>query len=111
MKIKRGDIYWADLCNTKDHVQCFRRPVLIVSNNKNNCYSNVVMVCPITSSKTKSKIPTHVVINIDKNKESTVLCEQIMSIDTCRLIRIVGMLSEQSMTQVDTALRVALGME
>lgn len=48
---KRGDIYYCDLDGSIDSEQKGIRPVVILSNNKGNFYSSIVVVAPITSKK------------------------------------------------------------
>ncbi len=48
--MKRGDIYYANLDPTLGSEIAKRRPVLIVSNDRNNRVSNTVTIIPITSN-------------------------------------------------------------
>ena len=57
----KGDIYYADLNNAIGDVQKGIRPVVVVSNNFYNNFSNCVTVVPISSSMGKV-IRTHVVV-------------------------------------------------
>ena len=71
-KIKRGDIYYANLNPVIGSEQGGTRPVLIISNDVGNKHSPTVIVAPITSRiHTKAKLPTHTLINdfegLDKN--------------------------------------------
>ena len=62
-KIKRGDIYYANLNPVIGSEQGGTRPVLIISNDVGNKYSPTVIVAPITSRiHTKAKLPTHTLI-------------------------------------------------
>ena len=55
-QIKRGDIYLYNFgTENKGSLQSKRRAVVVVSNAKNNRFSSVVLVCPITSSQTKKE--------------------------------------------------------
>lgn len=63
-KIKRGDIYYANLNPVIGSEQGGTRPVLIISNDVGNKHSPTVIVAPITSRiHTKAKLPTHTLIN------------------------------------------------
>lgn len=58
---KFGEIYFAKLpVQIDSRIQQGYRPVLVVSNDKNNYYSTVLSVVPLTSSKSKHQLPTHV---------------------------------------------------
>ncbi|MWV44904.1 PemK family transcriptional regulator [Paenibacillus sp. HJL G12] len=85
-EVKQFEIWLADLGEIpeKSSVQGGVRPVLIISNDKNNRYSPLVMVSPITSSSTKARIPTHVTVNASDagfKKDSVILFEQHFTID------------------------------
>lgn len=93
MDLQRGDIVIANLESvSKGSIQKFRRPYLIISNNKANKYSPVVTAVAMSSKTWKKKyLPTHCKIPTDKVKvtdeefnliDSIALCEQIVSIDT-----------------------------
>ena len=87
-KIKRGDIYYANLNPVIGSEQGGTRPVLIISNDVGNKHSPTVIVAPITSRiHAKAKLPTHTLINdfegLDKN--SIILLEQVRTIDKQRL--------------------------
>lgn len=56
------EIWMADLGDKNGSIQCGRRPVLIVSNDKNNRYSTTVNVMPMTTKMNKRNLPCHVEI-------------------------------------------------
>ena len=81
-EIKRGEIYSADFGSEQGGV----RPVLILQNNTGNKYNPTTIVAAITGRKSKAALPTHVAITTSGLKtESTVLLEQIRTIDNGRL--------------------------
>lgn len=92
MKLQRGNIVMANLKSVSSgSIQKFRRPYLIISNNKANKFSPVVTAVPMSSKTRKKKyLPTHCEIPADKVTiisedfnpvNSITLCEQIVSID------------------------------
>lgn len=90
-QIKRGEIYYADLSPIVGSEQGGLRPVLVLQNDMGNRYSPTTIVAAITSRETKSDLPTHVKIDADGLKTaSTVLLEQIRTIDKSRLGQYVG---------------------
>lgn len=110
--VKRGEIYLADLSPVVGSEQGGRRPVLIIQNNTGNKFSPTVIVAAITAAQGKPSMPTH--ISIEKtesglDKDSTILLEQIRTLDKSRLRAKVGKVTEQSMRNVDKALTVSLG--
>ena len=113
MSVRRGEIYYADLSPVVGSEQGGVRPVLIVQNDVWNKYSPTVIAAAITSQKEKSKLPTHIEINAQNcglAKNSVVLLEQIRTIDKKRLKERMGMLDEDAMYQVNSALSISFGL-
>ena len=113
MSVRRGEIYYADLSPVVGSEQGGVRPVLIVQNDVGNKYSPTVIAAAITSQKEKSKLPTHIEINAQNcglAKNSVVLLEQIRTIDRKRLKERMGMLDEDAMYQVNSALSISFGL-
>ena len=113
MNIKRGDIYYADLSPVVGSEQGGIRPVLIVQNDVGNRYSPTVIAAAITSRMGKNKLPTHIDIYADRvglAKDSVVLLEQVRTIDKQRLGEKMGHLDAQTMSAVDDAISISLGL-
>ena len=113
MSVRRGEIYYADLSPVVGSEQGGVRPVLIVQKDVGNKYSATVIAAAITSQKEKSKLPTHIEINAQNcglAKNSVVLLEQIRTIDKKRLKERMGMLDEDAMYQVNSALSISFGL-
>ena len=113
MSIKRGDVYYADLSPIVGSEQGGIRPVLIVQNDIGNKYSPTVIVSAITSSENKANLPTHISLcgsAYGLNKDSTVLLEQIRTIDKQRLKEKIGHVDSPIMDQVNQALSISFGM-
>lgn len=113
MSVKRGDIYYADLSPVVGSEQGGVRPVLIVQNDVGNKHSPTVIAAAITSQRDKSKLPTHIEIPAQGSglsKNSTILLEQIRTIDKKRLKEKMGTLDESCMDQVNNALFVSFGL-
>lgn len=102
------DVYMADLPELLDerdkHIQQYRRPCVVISNDKCNSSSPNVSIIPITS-KLKKMLPTHVALNPEWSKQygiqdesglykpSILLVEAETSISKERLIRKMGHIS------------------
>ena len=111
-KIKRGDIYYANLNPVIGSEQGGTRPVLIISNDVGNKHSPTVIVAPITSRiHTKAKLPTHYFINTEDGLQapSIILLEQIRTIDKKRLDSYIGHLSQKNIDGVNEAILISLG--
>jgi mRNA interferase MazF len=112
-RINRGDIFYADLTPNVGSEQGGVRPVLIVQNDLGNKYSPTVIAAAITSKTTKNKLPTHVVLEAEKYGlpvTSTVLLEQVRTLDKSRLRSKVGSVNEDAMKYVDAGLLVSFGL-
>lgn len=113
VKIKRGQIYYADLSPVKGSEQSGYRPILIIQNDIGNKYAPTVIIAVITSRHTKANLPTHVWLNAECGlpKESMVECEQVRTIDKSRLKDFVGAVSQEVMQEIDKGLKVSFGLK
>ena len=110
-KIKRGEIYYANLNNFIGSEQGGVRPVVILQNDTGNLFSHTTIVAAITSKIKKTTLPTHVPIYCEKlRKNSIAMTEQIRTIDKDRLLGYVGMVDRESMEQIDKALEISFGL-
>lgn len=114
MQVRRGDIFYADLNPVVGSEQGGVRPVLIVQNDVGNRYSPTVIIAAITSQIDKAKLPTH--IELEKRefgleKDSVILLEQLRTIDKKRLKEKVAFLGSKTMSKVNKALKISLGLE
>ena len=111
-KIKRGDMFYADLPVGVGSEQNGYRPILILSNNIGNKHGNTVIAAIITSKvESKTHLPTHCLIKAQQglSLDSLVLLEQIQTIDKARLKDFLGMLDRNAMSNVDNALAISVG--
>lgn len=113
MKIKRGDVFFAELDPVIGSEQGGVRPVLIIQNDIGNQHSPTTIVAAITGQMCKAKLPTHVDLVGRENglsKNSVVLVEQVRTIDKQRLKERICTLDKAIMEQVDQALQISLGL-
>lgn len=111
MKVKRGEIYYADLSPVIGSEQAGVRPVLIVQNDVGNKFSPTIIAIAITS-KQKVKLPTHIDIEGTKyglDKDSVILAEQIRTLDKKRLREKVGKVDDETMEKVKKAIEISFG--
>ena len=114
MIIKRGDVFLADLKPIKGREQGGIRPVLVIQNDISNKYSPVIIIAAITSKIYKKEFPTNVFLSKKDSgldKDSTVLLNQIRTIDKTRLIRKISSLDLQLMRKVDIAVKISLALD
>lgn len=111
MKIKRGDLFYADLSPVVGSEQGGVRPVIIVQNNIGNKYSPTIIIAPITSQLNKAKLPTHVKLKGNEYglpKNSVALLEQLRTIDKRRLRDKIGSFDKDIMDKIDNAIEISL---
>lgn len=110
--MKRLDIYIASLIEQGGSIQMGTRPIVIVSNDKNNEFSPNLTVVPLTSKMSKRNLPTHVLIRgHGLSTESLFLGEQIMLISKEQLIKKVGSLKDTTYeNKINQAMRIQLGL-
>lgn len=110
-QIRRGDIFYIRNERYREGNEIKKdRPAVIVSNDLNNRYGNVVEVVFLTSKPKKKDMPTHVVIK-STGRRSIALCEQPTAVAVERLQNWIGSATAKEMKQIDDALLVALGIE
>ena len=110
-EILRGDVFFADLSPVTGSEQGGVRPVLVIQNDAGNTFAPTTIVAAITAKKTKRALPTHVAICKEAagvGSDSVILCEQMRTIDKCRLREKTGHLSSEIMAQVDVAIKISL---
>ena len=86
------------------------RPTVILQNNCGNHYSTTTIVAAITSASKKHRLPTHVYVDCDflENK-STVLLEQIRTIDKARIMDYIGKFDDETLDKIDHAIKISFG--
>jgi len=112
-QVYRGDLYYADLDPVRGSEQGGTRPVVVVQNDRGNRYSPTLIVAATTGQK-KPDMPTHVHLKVGENgnlnKETTVLLEQIRTIDRSRLGSYIGSINDESLEGLDKALAISVGL-
>ena len=107
MNIKRGDIVLVNLEPTIGSEQGKTRPVLVIQNDIGNEYSPLTIIASITSRVFEKQFPTNVFLsskNSNLEKDSTVLLNQIRTIDKKRIVKKISSLDFQIMQSVDRGL-------
>lgn len=109
--IKRGDVFFClgspDAVGSEERKT---RPVVIVQNNAGNASSPTVIVANMTTNTTRRLYPMQFDIDLPGHALSRVQCEQIRTVDKCRLRDKVYSLTEDELRKLDTCLAVSFGM-
>jgi len=113
MNIKRGKIYLAALDPVIGKEISKTRPVIVVSNDKNNEFSATVTTLPITSKNLRKIYPFEVFLtkgtgNLPKN--SKVKADQIRTLDKSRIVKFIGTLEKREMDQIEKAMKIHLAL-
>ena len=109
LQITRGQIlYIAAPQDSVGSEQTYKRPAIVVSNDKCNEYSPVIDVVFLTTQN-KAALPTHVKI-YSSPCPSIALCEHPTAVDKRRIEDILGFCSDKEMERIDNALRIALAL-
>lgn len=110
--VKRGDIYYADLSPVVGCEQGGIRPVIVIQNNIGNKHCPTVIVAAITSQH-KKQMPTHIHLSVDEcrlSSDSTIMLEQVRTIDKNRLKNFVSNITKEKMEEINQAILVSLGL-
>ena len=113
LEIKRGSIIMVDLPLGNGSVQGGTRPAVVISNNRGNKFSPVLIVVPLTS-RVKKFMPTHHTIEPSMinglSKTSIVLAEQIITIGKDMVRNIVGTLEEIDINFINRKVMTSLAL-
>ncbi len=117
MEINRGDIFYVDLGETKEktNIQTGIRPGLIISNEKCNKYSPILLVAPLTSKIKRTDLPIHIELTKDLENglelNSIALLEQIRAIDRAKIFTKIGSICEKDLENINKGLEISLGLK
>ena len=113
--MRRGEVYDARLDPVEGSEQGGTRPVVIVSRDAILASSTVASVMPFTTFRPQRKLyPSHVLVRAPEGgltADSVALAEQTMVLSKGRLLRFRGKMSEETMSQLGRALRIAFDLD
>jgi len=115
--MRRGDIWQVDLDPVRGSEANKQRSAIIVSNDRANATaarlgSGVVTIVPVTSNIDKI-YPFQVLVSAANSGlavDSKAQAEQVRSVATQRLLRRIGQVSPNELTDLDDALRLHLAL-
>jgi len=114
MEMNKGDIFLANLEPIQGSEQGGIRPVLVIQNDISNRYSPVTIIAAITSKVFDKEYPTNVEISKQDSGlkvNSTILLNQLRTIDNKRLLKRLGSLDERIINKINLAIKVSLGLK
>lgn len=112
-RVRRNEIYFANLGKTLGSEERGVRPVLVIQNDLGNKHSPTTIIIPISKRiEKKYRIPTHIKIKpFGKMKcEGTIMAEQLKVIDKRRLINRIDILPEKYINAVNNAIKIAINL-
>jgi mRNA interferase MazF len=112
--VNRGDIYLADLNPVRGSQQAGTRPVLIYKHSWLLKRSRTVIIIPFTTNLKMQNLPSCLLIKSgegDLQRNSVALCHQIRALDKSGLIKHLGSLPPQIMSQLDEVVLFTLGIK
>lgn len=101
---KRGEVYWGP---DKKKI----RPLLVVSNNLGNQYSNDVVVIPGTTKNTDAVYPIEVLVQQGFSKPTKFQADSIFTIEKAELGERITSLTAEVMEDIKRALQIELDLE
>lgn len=110
---KRGEVWLINFDPTIGAEIKKTRPSLILQNDISNKFSPITIAAAITSRFSEQLYPTEILIRAPEGGlkiDSVVLLNQIRSIDSARLVKRLGSLTESTMRRVNVSLQISLGL-
>lgn len=104
--MKRGEVWWANL-----PAPAGRRPVLLLSRDEAYTVRTQITVAPVTTRI--RQIPVEVALGPDDGLPKTCVAnlDSLVTIPKSRLAQRITLLSPEKISQVDSAVRFALGLK
>lgn len=113
-QLKRGEVWLADLNPTQGSEQAGIRPVIIFQSDIVSQFSTTVMAIPLTTNQRRASLPICLLIRQGDGglaQDSVALCFQLRVLDKTRLIRQLGQLNPETITQLEDVVLLTLGYE
>lgn len=108
---KRGDVFFCqgspDAIGSEERKT---RPVVIIQNDAGNASSPTVIVANMTTNTSRRLYPMQFDIDLPGHSPSRAQCEQIRTVDKCRLRERIYTLTGEELRKLDDCLAVSFGM-
>ena len=108
--IRRGEIYWVNLPDSNGREIKDKHPGLVVSNDRQNAFSPLIVITPITSLKPGDKIFSFQV-PITLEKESVILVDQIRTIDRNKFLEKITQIDDKLMDEIERKIHFVLSLK
>jgi mRNA interferase MazF len=110
--VKRGEVWLADLNPTRGSEQAGTRPVLIFQHDMVSRFTTTVLTIPLTTNLRRAALPSCVRIAQGDGglvHDSVALCHQLRVLDTARLQRRQGAVSQETLAAIESCVLFTLG--
>ncbi len=110
---KRGEVYLVAFDPAVGAEIKKTRPALVLQNDIGNRYASTTIVAAITSRKDDELYPMNVLVRKPEGgleADSTILLDQVRTIDKSRLWKKLGKCKPETMHRVDDALAISVGL-
>ena len=109
----RGEVWWAEFGIPYGSEAGFTRPVLIVQDDSfNESRIKTVVVLPLTGNLRLLDAPGNVLIRRKESKlpdDSVIIVAQLYAIDRGRFMEKISKVTKETMEQVETGMKLVLG--
>lgn len=109
----RGEIWWADFGIPFGSEPGYNRPVLIIQDDTfNKSKINTIVVLPLTTNLLLENAPGNIFIGKEQSgmpKDSVIVVSQLYAIDRQRLFEQVSQLQIAIMKEVESGIKLVLG--
>ncbi|MEL6160347.1 MAG: type II toxin-antitoxin system PemK/MazF family toxin [Cyanobacteria bacterium J06554_11] len=108
----RGDVWLANLDPTKGSEQAGVRPVVVFQNDIVSRFSTTAITIPLTTNQRRASLPICVAIDRGDgglSQDSVALCFQLRVLDKTRLIKRLGQLRPQTLSDLEEVVLITLG--
>jgi len=111
MQVKRGEIWLANLDPTKGSEQSGTRPIIIFQENTLSKFTSTVITIPLTTNLRRAALPTCFLVigQGGLSQDSVALCHQLRVLDKTRLIKKLGQLDLEAITNLEDTVLFTLG--
>jgi mRNA interferase MazF len=112
MTVRRGEIWLANLNPIRGSEQAGTRPVLIFQNDAINRFTTTFLSIPLTTNLRRASLPSCLTIPEGEGglaKESVAVCHRLRVPDGARLLKKLGEVKKETLTQIESVVMFTTG--